>query len=375
MSTERNTREALDAIRADIREEYQAPHDKPWIVAISGGKDSTLLLQLVTETLLELAPSDRRRPVHVITNDTQVESPVVSAHVARLLGQVEEAADAFRLPITVAMTRPDRRESFWVLLIGRGYPAPNRLFRWCTDRLKIRPTTRYIESQVSAHGEVILLLGVRRAESAARAASVARHDGHGRLNPHGDLVNCLVFRPIVELTDEEVWQVLLQNRAPWGGTHRNLITLYRNARGECPVVTSQDDSPSCGSSSPRLGCWTCTVVEKDRSAANMVASGLDHLEPLCDFRDWLKDYSADPANREPERRNGADGIGPLSLEARAVVLDRLLALEAEMGVPLLAPGELDLIREEWARDPADKALRWGKRFLRVLHEAGTGARR
>lgn len=366
MIEDRNTRALLDAIRAEIRDEYMAAHAKPWIVAVSGGKDSTLLLQLVVETLLGLAPSDRSRPVHVVTNDTRVESPVVSAHVASLLSRVDEAADALRLPVTVVTTRPEPRESFWVLLIGRGYPAPNRLFRWCTDRLKIRPTTRYIESQVAASGEVILLLGVRRAESAARAASVARHDGHGRLNPHGDLANCLVFRPIVELDDDEVWQVLLQSRPPWGGTHRDLITLYRNARGECPVVTSKDDSPSCGSSSPRLGCWTCTVVEKDRSAANMVASGLEHLEPLCDFRDWLKEYSAEPTNREAERRNGADGIGPLSLEARAVILDRLLALEAEMGVPLLAPGELDLIREEWERDPADKALRWGKRFLRLL---------
>src|SRR5262245_40267104 len=117
---DRNTRVLLDAIRAEIRDEYQAPHARPWIAAVSGGKDSTLLLQLVFETLLELAPSDRSRPVYVVTNDTQVESPVVSAHVARLLARVDAAADALRLPVRVVTTRPDPRESFWVLLIGRG---------------------------------------------------------------------------------------------------------------------------------------------------------------------------------------------------------------------------------------------------------------
>ena len=66
----------------------------------------------------------------------------------------------------------------------------------------------------------------------------------------------------------------MQRRAPWGGTHRNLITLYRNAGGgECPLVLSKEDAPSCGTTSPRFGCWTCTVVAKDRSMRGLIASG------------------------------------------------------------------------------------------------------
>ncbi|MBL8235063.1 MAG: hypothetical protein JNL98_41560, partial [Bryobacterales bacterium] len=70
----------------------------------------------------------------------------------------------------------------------------------------------------------------------------------------------------IDFTTDEVWQILLQRQPPWGGSHRDLITLYRNASGgECPLVIDKDQAPSCGTGSSRFGCWTCTVVEKDRS--------------------------------------------------------------------------------------------------------------
>src|SRR5690606_9150115 len=112
------------------------------------------------------------------------------------------------LPVVVATTQPVVDHTFWVNLIGRGYPSPNRSFRWCTDRMKIQPTSRYIKEQAARSGEVILLLGVRRSESALRAGSVARYDNGERLNRHNDLSNCFVFRPIVELQTDEVWEFL-----------------------------------------------------------------------------------------------------------------------------------------------------------------------
>lgn len=124
-------------IRADLRDEYLEDHSFPWIVGFSGGKDSTLVVHLVFEMLLSLAPDDRRRPVHIVSNDTLVESPLVVAHIATVQAEMEAAAGAWRLPISVVTTRPDPDATFWVNLIGRGYPSPNRSFRWCTDRMKI----------------------------------------------------------------------------------------------------------------------------------------------------------------------------------------------------------------------------------------------
>ena len=128
---------AWAAIRAEMVDEYLQPHDHPWIIGFSGGKDSTLVAHLTFEMLMSLPPSQRRRHVHIVSNDTLVESPLVIIHLKRVLAQIEEGAHVFGLPITCKLTRPDADDTFWVNLIGRGYPAPNRSFRWCTDRMKI----------------------------------------------------------------------------------------------------------------------------------------------------------------------------------------------------------------------------------------------
>jgi DNA sulfur modification protein DndC len=361
--------ERLDGIRAELKAEYLEPHGRPWIVGFSGGKDSTLVLQLVFEMLLELPPSRRTRPVHVLSNDTRVESPVVQTFIDGVLERIAESVEPLRVPVSVKKTTPDLEGTFWVNLIGRGYPAPNRMFRWCTDRMKIRPTTEYIQTQVSASGEVILLLGVRRLESSQRAKTMQRYDNGTRLNPHNSVKGCLVFRPIVDLTTDEVWCALLQLRPPWGGTHRDLITLYRNAQGgECPFVVDQDDAPSCGTSSSRFGCWTCTVVEKDRSMMGFIDSGLEHLEPLALFRNWLQEFSRDWTNRMIERRNGEPGFGPFTMQARRAVLDRLREAQAEIGLPLISDAELRRIEEIWNEDAARMLFRQADRLFNRLEE-------
>ena len=320
----------IRSILEDLRDEYAQPHNKPWIVGFSGGKDSTLLAQLVCEMLLELPPSQRTREVHILSNDTLVESPVVQSFVNKVLTRIEEAVEPLRLPVHVKKTTPELDNTFWVNLIGRGYPAPNRIFRWCTDRMKIRPTTEYIRRQASGAGEVILLLGVRRSESSARSRSVSRYDNGARLNNHNDVKGCLVYRPIVELSTDEVWITLLQRRPPWGGTHHALATLYRNAGGgECPFVVDQSDVPSCGTSSSRFGCWTCTVVEKDKSLQGFIDIGFEYLGSLVEFRDEIQKMSRDPSCRSSERRNGDEGLGPFTKAAREKILARLLETQQD----------------------------------------------
>lgn len=349
----------LEAARADLREEYCTDHDIPWIIGFSGGKDSTLVLQLTLEMLLELAPSERRRRVHIVSNDTLVEAPIVADHVDRVLTRIHSAVSAMQLPIDVVKTTPKPEQTFWVNLIGRGYPSPSRTFRWCTDRMKIQPTSHYIRSQVTANGQVILLLGVRKEESSTRAVSVNKYSNGERLNDHNDLQGCKVYRPIVDFTTDEVWETLLQRRPPWGGTHRALVTLYRDGGGgECPLVLSKEDSPSCGTTSSRFGCWTCTVVVKDRSMTGFIEAGHENLEPLMDFRDWLSEIRSDSDRRMAVRRSGrathlADGSlvpGPFTLAARREILEELLRVQALVNRELIKPAEIDLINTIWAED-------------------------
>lgn len=387
-SAEDATETALAKFRRtklDLADEYSdTSQHYPWIVGYSGGKDSTLLLQLVAEMLMERAPNERPRPVHVICNDTRVESPVLSAYVDKMLARLKNAAKALELPITVHKTEPLLEQTFWVNLIGRGYPTPNRAFRWCTDRMKIQPTSNYIRQEVAENGEVILLLGVRKDESAARSGSINRYENtiRGRLNPHSDLKNCLVYRPITDFTTDEVWTLLLQRPPPWGGTHKELVTLYRNAQGgECPLVMDKSQAPSCGTSSSRFGCWTCTVVDKDHSMEGFIDAGFEHLEPLMKFRDFLAQHRNDPDKRMLERRNGkvqyfknpqgdhAHVMGPYTLEFREVILDELLLTEKEVGQQLISEDEIALIKHIWAKDAARNVRRAPS--LPIFEEDGT----
>jgi DNA sulfur modification protein DndC len=136
--------EKIRLIRNDLRAEYLQPHGWPWMIGFSGGKDSTLILHLVIECLKAIAPDQGQRPVFLVCNDTLVESPVFHTFVQRMLEQIEDGIAGLNVPVSVIRTVPLPEESFWVNLLGRGYPAPNRSFRWCTDRMKIRPTSRFI---------------------------------------------------------------------------------------------------------------------------------------------------------------------------------------------------------------------------------------
>ena len=191
----------LEALATQARQLYLAD-EVPWVVGYSGGKDSTAVLQLVWLALAGLPAEQRRKPVHVISTDTLVENPVVAAWVSQSLDLMAAAASAQGLPIEPHRLTPAVADSFWVSLIGRGYPAPRPKFRWCTERLKIKPSNAFIRSVVRAHGEAILVLGTRKAESSGRAhrmAALEARRARDLLSPNGSLPNCLVYTPDGEL--------------------------------------------------------------------------------------------------------------------------------------------------------------------------------
>ncbi|WP_287285876.1 hypothetical protein [Mesorhizobium sp.] len=152
--------EAWGTIVDNIKNEYLSEQQSyPWIVGFSGGKDSTVVTHAIFEALLQISPSRRVRPIHIVSNDTMVESPLVIAHLDVVSERIRQAAHSLDLPITVARTKPDPDKTFWALLIGKGYPSPNMTMRWCTDRLKIQPTSSYIKEQASQSGAAIVVLG------------------------------------------------------------------------------------------------------------------------------------------------------------------------------------------------------------------------
>ena len=156
---------------AEIHQEIQKMYladSRPWVVGYSGGKDSTTALQLIWYALAELPPEQRQKPVYVITSDTLVETPVIVNYITSTLERIEQKAKETGMPFRTDIVTPEIDQTFWVNLIGKGYPAPYTKFRWCTDRMKIKPANRFILERVAEHGEVILILGVRKGESSTR---------------------------------------------------------------------------------------------------------------------------------------------------------------------------------------------------------------
>lgn len=344
---------------------YADTTDRPWIIGFSGGKDSTVLLTLVWLALRKIkeekiVPFQLRRPIYVVCNDTMVENPIISSYVDDVLSQIEKKAREEDLPIFVRKTVPKLEDSFWVNVIGKGYPVPNTAFRWCTDKMKIKPTARFITEQVDECGEAIILIGTRKAESATRARSIKKHEIHGqRLTHHTILHNTYVYAPIKELMLEEVWYIINAIPCPWGVDNKILFNIYLDASAddyECPTVVTDKSHGSCGQS--RFGCWVCTVVKDDKSMRSLIKNGREWMQPLYDFRIELDTERNIIENRMPFRRDGrraVNDMGPYIFSYRAKILRRLLEVQHELQqrdpkIKLISDQELIAIQVNWYRD-------------------------
>lgn len=389
---------SVDAIKREIRQLYGEDH-VPWVIGYSGGKDSTAVLQLVWLALADLPSDQRTKPVHVISTDTLVENPIVASWVNHSLEVMTRASDKQCMPIKPHRLTPEVRDSFWVNLIGVGYPAPRPKFRWCTERLKIKPSNTFIRNVVRENGEAILVLGTRRAESSARAANMDSHAKskvRDRLTPNSSLLNSLVYTPIESWSNDDVWTFLMQFDNPWGYPNKDLMGMYRGASadGECPLVVDTS-TPSCGSS--RFGCYVCTLVDQDKSMAAMIQNDQEKewMEPLLalrnelDFRGDAK-RKAEAENRDFRRNTGTvtfqptpDGKGklvrgPYTQKARAHWLRRVLETQRiirEEGPPevrsieLLSVAELAEIRRIWVEDKHEI-----EDLLPGIYEEATGSK-
>ena len=357
--------------------EIQAPYEAdeiPWVVGYSGGKDSTAIAQLVWYALEELPAERRHKNVHVICSDTLVENPVVAAWVGRSLDSMTKTADEKNLPISAHNLTPSLRDRFWVNLIGRGYPAPRHKFRWCTERMKIRPADEFINSVVQENGEAVLVLGTRKAESAGRAHRMKTYESQRireNLNAHGTLPNAFVYAPIGDWSNDDVWLYLMQQKNPWGYNNKDLLTMYQGASadGECPLVLDST-TPSCGNS--RFGCWVCTLVDEDKSMSAMIQNDQEKewMFPLLNLRNELdqpdhekRDFRRMTGHvqlyKDPKEENKEKTVpGPYTQKSREDWLRKLLVAQEQMrsnpasppearGIELIAPEELHEIRRIW----------------------------
>lgn len=368
----------LNQIYKEIQRVYLSD-TRPWVIGYSGGKDSTLTAMVVFEAISQLPEEQRKKEIHIVSSDTMVENPLILNYLKKNIDMMNEYSTKTHLNIFSKLVKPEVSETFWSLLLGKGYPSPRQKFRWCTHRLKIKPIDEYINHLANTHGSVVVILGVRSAESNSRKASIEEHTIDGKtLKTHTTNKNAFVYAPIEHLSNDDVWACLLNSLSPWGFENNLLLSLYRDASEESECNIQQDiDAPSCGKS--RFGCWICTVVAKDKSLSGFIYTGYEELEPLLEFRNELVDVRENPEYRQNYRMNGKiyyvgseenerRGLGPFSLEGRKRLMRKLLESQEEFNEALsyaekkrftidqdkyhelVTKEELEYIRSQWIEE-------------------------
>jgi DNA sulfur modification protein DndC len=376
----------VEIITKEIQSLYLS-NSIPFVIGYSGGKDSSAVVQLIWNAISKLSIEERHKKIYVMTTDTQVENPLVSTWVKQSLVRMKNEAKMQQMPVEPYLLCPEIKDTFWTCLIGKGYPAPRHGFRWCTERLKITPTNHFIRQQIRENGEVILMLGTRKAESNKRASTMNKYEINSfqeqlnlkeniskPLRYSGSLPNAIIYSPLEDWRTDEVWMYLMQWENPWGGDNKELLAMYRGATAdnECPLVVDTS-TPSCGDS--RFGCWVCTLVNKDKSMEAMIQNDEEKewLQPLLDLRNEL-DIEDDRPKRDFRRifgkvqlfernLNGEISIepipGPYTKKWREYWLRRVLeaqesvrtnAPEDMKDITLITTEELSEIRRIWREE-------------------------
>lgn len=379
--------ELVAATKAVIMKMYLDKNDtRPWAVAFSGGKDSTAVMGLIVSVIESLPKEKRTRQIHGVMSDTIVENPLVAIHMNEQARSITSYCEKHELPINVTQVHRELEESYFVKILGLGYPLPlnNGQGRWCTHRLKIQPQDKYLKEINPS----FILTGVRKSESSLRAKSIDKWSISEFIGNHVSLKDRNTFNPIVNWTIQDVWKFLEMEGLAWGST-LSVRTIYKDATGECgftnPEGTEGKGVEVCGA---RHGCWLCPVVLKDRSTEKMSEKHV-WMEPLTDWRvlqlkvygsfnhsrkAWketnakIKAWSKAGYNRKGTKMN--EGQGTLTVHARKYLLNELLATEKLVNrmrsweglkeISLISPEEIAMIIRLQDNDIHNRSFLVGK---------------
>lgn len=330
--------------------------EQPWVVAYSGGKDSTVALDIVIRSLLQIkkfSPNNLKRKIFLLTAQTHLDfvtNPLKQEEMLKIRTVVESNG----LPIEIQEVSAPEEKSFLYLTVGRGYPLPkSRMNRWCTERLKIEPS----EKVVKGLNPEYRVLGVRLSETQERRENIESHRTSQFASENA-------FMPIVNFTLNDIWTYLVREGTAWGNADK-LGQLYKDATGECGLRKrkagsgEKNDDP-CGA---RTGCIICPVVSIDKSSQEFAKSH-PWLQSYVNLRNVMIDMYKDPRNKAGRKRDGTIleyGKGTFTVKARMKLYEMVRAAEEENRYLALLNGaepqkliysdSLDqLIKDQWQND-------------------------
>jgi DNA sulfur modification protein DndC len=298
------------------------------IVSFSGGKDSSVVLDLVFQAI-----RDTEKKLLIITADTLMEIPYFQEYVDGVREKIKTFLAGTNANAEVVLVRPQYADSFWVSVLGKGYPAAHMGFRWCTGKLKIDPISQYTK-QATSGGSFTVFVGVRAAESALRARIYKQKDYKKN---H--------FAPILDWSSADVWEQLMTTPSPWSD-HSKLIEVYKYSSDEC--VYGEKEGVCVGNA--RYGCWACPLQRSGQLEMIGYHTNDSRYTLLRGFKETLVGMANNRSLRSITRRNGTKGSGPFLVSIRRRLLRDLLDIQEKTGWSLITAQEVSYIHEEWEKD-------------------------
>ena len=321
-------------------------------VAWSGGKDSTALITLIVH-LIDAGELPRPEILYVFYADTRQELPPIQRAAELVMAKLRA-----RNWIKVIVVRAPLDKRFMVYILGRGVPPPNNnTLRWCTRQIKVEPMAEAFGAAIAdLPGTALMLTGVREGESAVR-------DGRIAMSCSKDGAECGQGWYQQVLPDAKGIRGRIATLAPL--LHWRVCTIWDWLKiyapqpefGEWPVAILADayGGDDATEINARTGCIGCPLAARDTALEVIVEMpAWTHLRPLLELKPlyrWM---------REPRQRHRKSGVerlkdgsiaknpqrmGPLTLEARAEALDRILDIQRRADVDLINAEEEARIRE------------------------------
>ncbi len=343
-------REAIDLSLASLT--YYGAQYKHWCIAYSGGKDSSATVSFVVWAIRnKLVPAPEK--LYVLYADTRQELDPLWTTADRFMTELRtQGIDARRV-------LPSLDNRFYVYMLGRGVPPPSNTFRWCTERLKIKPMEDELSLVAGETGEKFLqITGVRQGESANRDAriavscsSTAGECGQGWFQARPSTHVADTLAPIVHWRQCFVWDWLYFANAD---SYMQRVLEFDGVSGHGYDYLA-DIAVAYGDADARTGCVGCNLASRDVALENIITNpDWQHLSPLTELKPLFQLFKkaknrlrkAAPETRK-DGRLAANGqrLGPLTLDARLYGLERVLDIQQRARVNLIDAEEEARIRE------------------------------